>query len=195
MRLELGDPFGQAAVAATSPRGTLGNMYRERAETFLRLLAEAELRRATAQPGDRAVVAGGLSRVMRVAGALTAVQSVRRGGHRPGPGRLRAGPGHAADSLARRLRPEPAVVDGVVSAAARHVGRARRRRSRRAGDPGSRRGGQRRGNPLVVRADGVRRAADLRRAARPAAARSTPTGRGRPCPARPAGLRSGDGAA
>jgi hypothetical protein len=51
-------------------------MYRERAETFLRLLAEAELRRATAQPGDRAVVAGGLSRVMRVAGALTAVQVV-----------------------------------------------------------------------------------------------------------------------
>ena len=50
-------------------------MYRERAETFLRLLAEAELRRAAAQPGDRAVVAGGLSRVMRVAGALTAVQA------------------------------------------------------------------------------------------------------------------------
>ena len=46
----------------------------ERAETFLRLLAEAELRRAIAQPGDRAVVAGGLSRIMRVAGALTAVQ-------------------------------------------------------------------------------------------------------------------------
>ena len=50
-------------------------MHRERAETFLRLLAEAELRRAAAQPGDRAVVAGGLSRVMRVAGALTAVQA------------------------------------------------------------------------------------------------------------------------
>ena len=50
-------------------------MYRERAETFLRLLAEAELRRATAQPGDRAVVAGCLNRVMRVAGALTAVQA------------------------------------------------------------------------------------------------------------------------
>ena len=48
-------------------------MYRERAETFLRLLAEVELRRATAQPEDRAVVAGCASRVMRVAGALTAV--------------------------------------------------------------------------------------------------------------------------
>jgi hypothetical protein len=50
-------------------------MDRERAEAFLRVLAEAELRRATAQPGDRAVVAGCASRVMRVAGALTAVQA------------------------------------------------------------------------------------------------------------------------
>ena len=51
-------------------------MYRERAETFLRLLAEAELRRATAQSEDRAVVAGCASRVMRVAGALTAVRAL-----------------------------------------------------------------------------------------------------------------------
>ena len=50
-------------------------MYHEGAETFLRLLAEAELRRATAQPGDREVVAGCASRVMRVAGALTAVRA------------------------------------------------------------------------------------------------------------------------
>jgi hypothetical protein len=49
-------------------------MDRERAETFLRLLAEAELHRATARPGDRAAVAGCASRVMRVAGALTAVR-------------------------------------------------------------------------------------------------------------------------
>ena len=48
-------------------------MDRERAETFLRLLAEAELRRATAQPGDRAVVAGCITRVMRVVRVLTVV--------------------------------------------------------------------------------------------------------------------------
>jgi hypothetical protein len=48
-------------------------MDRERAESFLRALAEAELRRAAARPGDRAVVAGCAGRVMRVAGALTAV--------------------------------------------------------------------------------------------------------------------------
>jgi hypothetical protein len=50
-------------------------MHRERAETFLRLLAETELRRAAAQPGDRTVVAGCASRVMRVAGALAAVRA------------------------------------------------------------------------------------------------------------------------
>ncbi len=48
-------------------------MDRERAETFLRLLAEAELRRATARPGDRAVVAGCITRVMRVVRVLTVV--------------------------------------------------------------------------------------------------------------------------
>ena len=48
-------------------------MDRERAEAFLRLLAEAELRRIMARPADRAVLAGGISRVMRVAGALTTV--------------------------------------------------------------------------------------------------------------------------
>jgi hypothetical protein len=50
-------------------------MHREPAETFLRLLAEAELRRAATQPGDRAVVAGCASRVMQVAGALSAVRA------------------------------------------------------------------------------------------------------------------------
>ncbi len=48
-------------------------MDRERAETFLRLLAETELRRATARPGDRAVVAGCITRVMRVVRVLTVV--------------------------------------------------------------------------------------------------------------------------
>ena len=48
-------------------------MDRERAETFLRLLAQAEVRRVAAPPGDRAVVAEGIGRVLRVAGALTAV--------------------------------------------------------------------------------------------------------------------------
>jgi len=48
-------------------------MDRERAETFLRLLAEAELRRVTARPEDRAAHARGIARVIRVARALTAV--------------------------------------------------------------------------------------------------------------------------
>jgi hypothetical protein len=48
-------------------------MDRERAETFLRLLAETELRRATARPRDRAVVAGCITRVMRVVRVLTIV--------------------------------------------------------------------------------------------------------------------------
>jgi hypothetical protein len=48
-------------------------MDRERAETYLRLLAETELRRATARPGDRAVVAGCITRVMRVVRVLTVV--------------------------------------------------------------------------------------------------------------------------
>jgi hypothetical protein len=48
-------------------------MDRERAETFLRLLVEAELRRVTARPEDRAAHAGGIARVIRVARALTAV--------------------------------------------------------------------------------------------------------------------------
>lgn len=48
-------------------------MDRERAAAFLRLLVEAELRRVTAQPGDRAAQAGCIARVMRVARALTAV--------------------------------------------------------------------------------------------------------------------------
>lgn len=48
-------------------------MDRERAETFLRLLAEAERRRAAARPGDRAVVAGCITRVVRVVRVLTVV--------------------------------------------------------------------------------------------------------------------------
>ena len=48
-------------------------MDRERAETFLRLLVEAELRRVTARSEDRAAHAGGIARVIRVARALTAV--------------------------------------------------------------------------------------------------------------------------
>ena len=51
-------------------------MDRERAETFLRLLAEAELRRVTARPEDHAAHARGIARVIRVARALTAVGAV-----------------------------------------------------------------------------------------------------------------------
>jgi hypothetical protein len=51
-------------------------MDRERAETFLRLLVEAELRRLTEQPGDLAVQAGCITRVIRVARVLTAVRAL-----------------------------------------------------------------------------------------------------------------------
>jgi hypothetical protein len=43
-------------------------MNRERAETYLRVLAEAEIRRATTQSGDDASRAGYGARVKRVAG-------------------------------------------------------------------------------------------------------------------------------
>jgi hypothetical protein len=46
---------------------------RERAEVFVRLLAEAELRRAAAQPADRPAVAGSIARVLHVARAREAV--------------------------------------------------------------------------------------------------------------------------
>jgi hypothetical protein len=54
-------------------------MDRERAETFLRLLVEAELRRLTEQPGDLAVQAGCITGVIRVARVLTAVRALGDG--------------------------------------------------------------------------------------------------------------------
>ncbi len=51
-------------------------MDRERAETFLRLLVEAELRRLAEQPGDLAVQAGCITRVIQVARALIAVRAL-----------------------------------------------------------------------------------------------------------------------
>jgi hypothetical protein len=51
-------------------------MDRERAEAFLRLLVEAELRRLAEQPGDLAVQAGCITRVIRAARVLTAVRSL-----------------------------------------------------------------------------------------------------------------------
>jgi hypothetical protein len=51
-------------------------MDRERAEAFLRLLVEAELRQATTRPGVRAVVAGCITRVIRVARVLAAVRAL-----------------------------------------------------------------------------------------------------------------------
>jgi hypothetical protein len=51
-------------------------MDRERAETFLRLLVEAELRRLAEQPGDLAAQAGCITRVIQVARALIAVRAL-----------------------------------------------------------------------------------------------------------------------
>jgi hypothetical protein len=51
-------------------------MDRESAETFLRLLVEAELRRLAEQPGDLAVQAGCITRVIQVARALIAVRAL-----------------------------------------------------------------------------------------------------------------------
>jgi len=68
MGLSAGDPRARA--------GDTGGMDRERAETFLRLMVEAELRRVTAEPEDRAAHAGGIARVIRVARALTAVAAL-----------------------------------------------------------------------------------------------------------------------
>jgi hypothetical protein len=48
-------------------------MNRERAETYLRALAETELRRATMQPWDDAQRAGHAGRVKRVAQVLASV--------------------------------------------------------------------------------------------------------------------------
>ena len=51
-------------------------MDRERAETFLRLLVEAELRRLAEQPGDLAVKAACITRVIQVARALITVRAL-----------------------------------------------------------------------------------------------------------------------
>src|SRR5579859_3939294 len=51
-------------------------MDRERAETFLRLLVEAELRRLAEQPADLAVQAGCITRVIQVVRALIAVRAL-----------------------------------------------------------------------------------------------------------------------
>ena len=47
-------------------------MDRERAETYLRLLIEAELRRVAAAPDGRTAEAAGILRAARVANVLTA---------------------------------------------------------------------------------------------------------------------------
>jgi hypothetical protein len=54
-------------------------MDRERAETYLRVLAEAELRRATSQSGGHAERAGSIARVRRVAQALVLVGALGEG--------------------------------------------------------------------------------------------------------------------
>ena len=54
-------------------------MDRERAETYLRVLAEAELRRATSQPWGNAQRAGYADRVMRVARVLAFVGALDEG--------------------------------------------------------------------------------------------------------------------
>ena len=54
-------------------------MNRERAETYLRALAEAELRRATMQPWEDAQRAGHAGRVKRVAQVLASVSALDAG--------------------------------------------------------------------------------------------------------------------
>ena len=54
-------------------------MNRERAETYLRVLAEAELRRATSQPWGNAQRAGYADRVSRVARVLAFVGALDEG--------------------------------------------------------------------------------------------------------------------
>lgn len=57
-------------------RRTLRGMDGKRAEAYLRFRAEAELRRAAAQPWDSVVADGCAARVMRVARILTAVHAL-----------------------------------------------------------------------------------------------------------------------
>src|SRR5260370_26916135 len=59
--------------------GDTGDMNRERAETYLRVLAEAELRRATSQPWGNAQRAGSAARVKRVAQVLAFVGALDDG--------------------------------------------------------------------------------------------------------------------
>jgi hypothetical protein len=87
-------------------RGDTEGMNRERAETYLRVLAEAELRRATSQPWGDAPQAGYAARVKRVAQVLAFVGALDEGplirswttsslpsvpGRRARPPRFRAG--------------------------------------------------------------------------------------------------------
>jgi hypothetical protein len=116
----LGDVRSPRTRLLAATGRTLGDMNRERAETHLRLLAEAELRRATTWPAD-----GGLldqchsARLELVAQALHAVRAFDMGAAnqiqaelalalgvrqpRPGPGGL---PPNAQANLAR-LMPRP----------------------------------------------------------------------------------------
>jgi hypothetical protein len=61
------------------PEGDTEVMNRERAETYLRVLAEAELRRATSQPWGNAQRAGYADRVSRVARVLAFVGALDEG--------------------------------------------------------------------------------------------------------------------
>jgi hypothetical protein len=60
-------------ICGAAAEGDTEDMNRERAETFLRVLAEAELRRVARQPWDDAPQGGCAARVKRVAQVLAFV--------------------------------------------------------------------------------------------------------------------------
>jgi len=115
-------------------------MNRERAETYLRVLAEAELRRATSQPWSDAPQGGYAARVRRVAQVLAFVGALDEAaadqilddfelalGARPA-GQAASVPGWFTQRAAKRTRPARRV---TVPPAAAASGRARRFRSGR----------------------------------------------------------------
>ena len=125
-------------------RGDTEGMNRERAETYLRVLAEAELRRATSQPWGDAPQAGYAARVKRVAQVLAFVGALDEGtadqilddfelalGARQA-GQAASVPGWFTQRAAKRTRPArrvsvPAAAAGRSAAARSGTGTAARR--------------------------------------------------------------------
>ena len=128
-------------ICGAAAEGDTEDMNRERAETYLRVLAEAELRRATSQPWSNAPRAAYAARVKRVAQVLAFVGALDEG---------------AADQI---LDDFELALGAPLAGQVGH--RAGRRADARAGparadSPGLRSRCPRRGLPAVVRARGVR---------------------------------------